>query len=126
MQDGARINAFVGSSDLARSRVFYGGTLGLGLEHADPGAEVFDAGGAELRVTLVADVAPVPYTTVGWAVDDMDAAVDALRAAGVAFRRFDGMDQDSRGVWTAPGGGRVAWFEDPDGNLLSLSQHAHG
>jgi catechol 2,3-dioxygenase-like lactoylglutathione lyase family enzyme len=119
--DGAQVVAFVATSDLGRARAFYQDRLGLELLETTPGADVFDAGGTVLRVTLVEHVAAAPYTVLGWNVVDIDHAVDLAREAGVTFRRFDGMDQDDRGIWAAPGGARVAWFEDPDGNLLSLT-----
>lgn len=75
-----------------------------------------------LRVTLADNVATPGYTVLGWRVDDLDRAVDLLASSGVTFNRYDGMDQDSAGVWTTPGGDRVAWFSDPDGNNLSVTQ----
>jgi hypothetical protein len=84
---------------------------------------VFDANGTMLRVTAVPELKPAGYTVAGWLVDDIGAAVRSLRDAGVDFRRFEGMDQDDLGVWTTPGGDKVAWFNDPDGNVLSLTQN---
>ena len=75
-----------------------------------------------LRVTAVHQVVPAGYTVLGWRVADIEAVVRDLSARGVAFSRFDGMDQDDNGIWTSPGGAKVAWFTDPDGNLLSLTQ----
>ena len=114
--------AFVGTADLARARAFYGETLGLTLVEDGPYACVFDAHGTPLRVTPVAEVAVAPYTVIGWVVRDIGATVGSLRARGVVFERFDGLDQDDRGVWTAPGGARVAWCKDPDGNMLSVTE----
>ena len=71
-----------------------------------------------MRVTQVDEFTPLPFTVLGWHVPDVAATVDRLVAAGVVFKRFPGMDQDGRGVWQAPGGAQVAWFEDPDGNTL--------
>jgi catechol 2,3-dioxygenase-like lactoylglutathione lyase family enzyme len=122
--DGGSVVAFVGSSDLATARAFFGDRLGLPVLDDSPFAVVFAAGGAELRVTQVDEVVAAPYTALGWSVPDIEAAVDAATAAGVTFRRFEGMDQDDRGLWTTPGGDRVAWFQDPDGNLLSISEEA--
>lgn len=114
--------AFAASTDLSRSRDFYEQRLGLPvLEHNDF-ACVFDANGTTLRVTAVQEISPASYTVLGWRVPDIDAVVRALSARGVAFRRYDGMEQDDNGIWTAPGGGKVAWFADPDGNVLSLTQ----
>jgi catechol 2,3-dioxygenase-like lactoylglutathione lyase family enzyme len=121
----APLVAFVGTSDLERARSFYGDTLGLGLVETTPFANVYDAGGTTLRVTRVERVVPAGYTALGWSVTGIHAAIDALTARGVTFERFSGVEQDEAGVWTAPDGTRVAWFHDPDGNTLSLSEHAH-
>ncbi len=127
MSDGlsaSPLMAFAATTDLDRARAFFEGVLGLRVVAQDPFAVVLDASGTVLRVTLVEQVAVAGYTVLGWMVDDIGAMAAALAAAGVSFERFDGMDQDDRGIWTAPGGDRVAWFKDPDGNTLSISQHA--
>ena len=124
MLTSARIVAFVPSTDLARSREFYESVLGLPVAHADGFAVVVDSPAGVIRITDVGgSLAVQPFTILGWQVDDLDAEIDALAGRGVEFTRYPGMDQDERGVWTAPGGGaRVAWFRDPDGNTLSLDQ----
>jgi catechol 2,3-dioxygenase-like lactoylglutathione lyase family enzyme len=119
-----RLVAFVGTTDLDRARAFYEGVLGLPVTEHSHFAVAFDAGGTPLRVTAVEERVAVPYTVLGWSVPDIAAAIDDLTARGVAFTRYDGMDQDERGVWTSPSGARIAWFGDPDGNVLSLTQHA--
>ena len=119
-----KLVAFVGSTDLVRSQTFYEGTLGLSIVEASPFAIVANSRGTELRITQVPAISPAPYTVLGWSVDDIATTVDALASRGVSFSRFDGMDQDERGVWGAPGGAQVAWFTDPDGNVLSLTQPA--
>jgi catechol 2,3-dioxygenase-like lactoylglutathione lyase family enzyme len=116
----AELVAFVASTDTARSREFYEGVLGLRVLDDDGFACVVDAHGTTVRITAVPERAPAAYTVLGWKVDDLDATVDGLVARGVEFLRFDGMEQDDRGVWSAPGGARIAWFADPDGNTLSL------
>lgn len=121
---GARLVAFAATCDLDASHAFYGTVLGLARVDATPFANVYDAGGSELRVTRVERVAAAPYTVLGWSVPDLGATVDALRARGVAFHRFGGLEQDSDDAWTAPGGARIAWFGDPDANTLSLTQPA--
>jgi hypothetical protein len=83
---------------------------------------MLDANGTMLRITAVPEVCPVGYTILGWRVTDIGAAVRGMAARGVAFLRFDGMDQDGDGIWTTPSGDKVAWFADPDGNILSLTQ----
>jgi predicted enzyme related to lactoylglutathione lyase len=114
--------AFVGATDLSRARVFYEQVLGLTLTGCSDFACVFDANGTMLRVTAVPEVARGGYTVLGWRVADIAAAIRDLSARGVVFLRYDGMDQDDSGVWTTPGGDRVAWFPDPAGNILSLTQ----
>ncbi|HVW09658.1 MAG TPA: VOC family protein [Bryobacteraceae bacterium] len=115
---------FIAASDPERAKRFYRDTLGLPLVSEElPFALVFDARGTMLRVTMVKEVAAAPYTVLGWSVPDIAAAVKALTAAGVRFQRYERMQQDELGIWTAPGGAKVAWFQDPDGNTLSISQH---
>jgi len=119
---GATLVAFAGTTDLDRAHAFYGDVLGLERTEASTFANAYAVGGGGLRVTLVDTVTPAPYTLLGWRVDDLAAAMAILSEAGVSFERFPGLDQDAAGVWTAPGGTRVAWFPDPDGNRLSVSQ----
>ena len=115
---------FVATSDPVRAREFYSQKLGLPLlQEQMPFALVYNAHGIMLRVAVVKKVNPAGYTVLGWEVPDIRAAAEALSAAGVRFERFQGMEQDDVGVWTAPGGDKVAWFQDPDGNTLSISQH---
>jgi len=122
MLDSADLVAFAATTDLDRARVFYEQVLGLPVTEQTGLACVFDANGTMLRVTAVPEVARAGYTVLGWRVADITAAARELSARGVTFLRFDGMDQDADGVWTSPGGGRIAWFADPDGNTLSLTQ----
>ncbi|MGZ4688909.1 MAG: VOC family protein [Acidimicrobiia bacterium] len=118
--------AFLATSDLDRARAFFTEVVGLSVIEDTPFACVLDAHGTHLRVTPVSDVVPAPYTVLGWVVPDMAAAVRGLSDRGGVFERFDGIEQDELGVWTAPDGDQVAWFKDPDGNLLSLSRPANG
>jgi catechol 2,3-dioxygenase-like lactoylglutathione lyase family enzyme len=120
---GDDLIAFVSTADRAGARAFYRETLGLELESESPFACVFRTGGTILRVTVVDAVVPAPYTVLGWAVEDVEARVRALSARGVRFERYDGLEQDESGIWRSPAGARVAWFKDPDGNTLSLTQH---
>lgn len=114
--------AFIATRDPARAKVFYGGTLGLPLIGEDPFALVFDANGTMLRITTVEQVAAPKYTVLGWQVPDITAAAQTLQQTGVKLERYGGMDQDEFGIWKSPNGARVAWFKDPDGNTLSLTQ----
>jgi len=118
----APLVAFVATTDLARSHTFYADVLRLRHVKATPFANVYDAGGTTLRITLVDRVAGAPYTVLGWTVPDTAATADELARRGVTFKRYEGLHQDAAGVWTAPGGARIAWFCDPDGNVLSLTQ----
>ena len=115
---------FVPVRDLAVARAFYEGMLGLRVVDETPFALVLDAGGTMLRVTPVPGLAARPFTVVGWNVPDIGAVVSALAGRGVQFARYDGLTQDDLGIWTTPGGDRVAWFTDPDGNTLSLTTFA--
>jgi catechol 2,3-dioxygenase-like lactoylglutathione lyase family enzyme len=118
--------AFVPTTDAARAKAFYADTLGLELQSENEFALVFRVNGTMLRVTLVDEFTPQPFTVLGWDVPDIAAAMRELGERGVAFERFDGMDQDAQGVWRAPGGAYVAWFKDPDGNTLSVAQFTGG
>ena len=109
-------------TDVARSRAFYEGILGLSVVDESAYAVVLDAHGTMLRVTAVSDVAHPGYTVLGWRVDEMEEAVLGLESVGVVFARFEGMEQDDHGVWATPNGDLVAWFTDPDGNVLSLTE----
>ena len=114
----------MGTADAAVAKAFYAGTLGLHLVGEDTFALVFDVGGTRLRVSVVPDVRPAGYTVLGWTVPDIRSAVLELVQRGVVFQHFEGLEQDADGIWTAPGGARVAWFRDPDGNTLSITQFA--
>jgi catechol 2,3-dioxygenase-like lactoylglutathione lyase family enzyme len=119
------IVAFVATVDAERARKFYRDTLGLRLVLDQlPFALVFDANGTLLRVTPVKELNPPGYTVLGWQVPDITHAAQALEKGGVRFERYAGLEQNELGIWTAPGSAaKVAWFKDPDGNTLSISQH---
>ncbi len=114
--------AFVATRDAARAKAFYADTLGLHFVADEPVALVFDAHGTMLRVQKVDSHTAFPYTALGWRVADIAAEVEALTARGVRFERYEGFNQDAQGIWSAPSGARVAWFKDPDENVLSLTQ----
>ena len=114
--------AFASTTDLTRARRFYAGTLGLSVIDENAYACVFDAHGTMLRITAVREVALPGYTVLGWRVTDIGVILARLAAVGVEFIRNDGMEQDTQGIWTTPNGDRIAWFADPDGNILSLTQ----
>lgn len=116
--------AFVTVRDPERAKIFYRDTLGLNLVTEElPFALVFDANGVMLRVAIDPNMVTVERTVLGWRVQEIEETVRALIAAGVMFQRYGFMQQDDLGIWSTPNGARVAWFKDPDGNVLSLSQH---
>jgi catechol 2,3-dioxygenase-like lactoylglutathione lyase family enzyme len=116
-----KVVAFVPTTNAARARAFYAETLGLRVVMEDDFALVLDANGTTVRVSKMRELTPQPFTILGWEVADVVATAKALRAKGVAFERYSFLEQDDLGVWTTPGGGHVAWFKDPDGNVLSIS-----
>ena len=122
MLGSEEILAFAPTTDAARATVFYRDVLGLTLIEDTPFALVFDANGRQLRIPKVEAFTPQPFTIVGWSVRDIKATMSGLAAKGVTFERYPGMDQDAAGAWSSPGGAKVAWFKDLDGNLLSLTQ----
>ena len=123
MLSSRKIVAFVPTSDPARARAFYEGTLGLTFVKDDGFATVFDANGIMVRVAKVPDFKPAQFTILGWQVNDIEKEVRELAAKGVQFEIFGFFKQDELGIWTAPSRDKVAWFKDPDGNVLSVSEH---
>jgi len=120
------IVGFASIVDVDRAKTFYRDTLGLTLLSEEPPfALVFDANGIMIRLGMAKQHTPAQGTVLGWQVPDIVAAVNELVEAGVRFERynFNWMKQDELGIWTAPTGAKVAWFKDPDGNILSLSEH---
>lgn len=125
MLSDARPVCFIHTADAERARAFYTGTLGLTEAGSDPYAVTYDLAGTMLRLTTVDGHVPRPHTVLGWRVEDIAATIDDLVARGVVFAVYDGFGQDERGIWTDPGSGtRIAWFNDPEGNNLSLTQFA--
>jgi catechol 2,3-dioxygenase-like lactoylglutathione lyase family enzyme len=122
MLDQCHVIAMAPTTDLARARAFYEDVLGFGFIVEDPFACLFEANGTLLRIAAVDEVVQAPYTVLGWVVEDIVAMVEGLAGRGVEFERHDAMVQDEQGIWTAPGGDRIAWFKDPDGNRLSLTE----
>jgi catechol 2,3-dioxygenase-like lactoylglutathione lyase family enzyme len=114
--------AFLATRDGRRARAFYETTLGFRVVSDDDFALAIEAGGTNVRIQKVDSFTPHPFTALGWQVPDIERSVQELAAGGVALERFPGLEQDDRGVWAAPSGARIAWFKDPDGNLLSLTQ----
>ena len=124
MLGSADLVAFVPTRDPAKARQFYERTLGLEFVSEDSFALVFSAHGTTVRIADVSQVKgfqPAPFTILGWKVMNTSDTAGDLAKKGVRFERFDGMDQDAQGIWESPSGARVAWFKDPDGNILSIT-----
>jgi catechol 2,3-dioxygenase-like lactoylglutathione lyase family enzyme len=124
MLGSTNIVAFVPTQDSEKARAFYEGVLGLRFVKDDGFAMVLDANGIMVRVAKVPPpFTPAQFTILGWQVTDIEQLVKGLQKNGVHFERFGFFEQDELGIWTAPTGDKVAWFKDPDGNILSVSQH---
>ena len=124
MLGSAKIVAFAPTRDAKKARTFYEDVLGLKLVSQDKFALEFDANGTMLRVASVPPYKPFGFTILGWDVADIAKAVTKLSAKGVKFQQYGMPGQDERGIWTSPSGAKVAWFKDPDGNVLSVTQFA--
>jgi catechol 2,3-dioxygenase-like lactoylglutathione lyase family enzyme len=122
MLSSEKIIAFIPTRDTQKARSFYEGALGLRFVSEDQFALVLDANGIMVRVTKVPEFKPQQFTILGWEVESIEEAVSALEERGASFEQYGLKEQDHRGIWRAPGGARVAWFKDPDGNVLSVSQ----
>jgi len=117
-----KLVAFVATRDRDRAKLFYRDVLGLRLLSEDEFALVFDAAGTMLRITRVQEFEPAKHTVLGWQVPDIVRTVKSLQKAGITLERYAGMQQGELGIWNSPTGARVAWFKDPDGNTLSITQ----
>jgi catechol 2,3-dioxygenase-like lactoylglutathione lyase family enzyme len=123
MLGSTNVVAFVPTRDADKARAFYVDALGLRFIKDDGFALVLDANGTMVRVTKAPEFKPAPFTILGWQVSDIEKVAADLAKKGVHFERFGFFEQDKLGIWTAPTGDKVAWFKDPDGNILSVSQH---
>ena len=115
---------FIPTKDAAQARNFYEKTLGLRFLSDDIFAVVMESNRTMIRIVQVKEYTPFPFTILGWKVEKIEQEVATLAERGVAFHRYPWLEQSESGIWTAPGGAKVAWFHDPDGNVLSLSQHS--
>jgi catechol 2,3-dioxygenase-like lactoylglutathione lyase family enzyme len=122
MLNKSNVVTFVATSNPDSAKSFYQQTLGLRLVTDDAFAIVFDANGIMLRVQKVQEHTPPNYTVLGWDVGDIQASVKDLLSKGVTCEQYQWLEQDESGVWRSPSGGKIAWFKDPDGNILSLTQ----
>ncbi len=126
MSDRRKPISFIATAAPDQAEAFYGDVLGLTLLERSPFALVFADGDTMLRVQIVEDLSPAQFTVHGWQVADIAQEIAALVAKGVTFSRFDGLGQDGLGIWTTPDESKIAWFQDPDGNVLSLTEFAAG
>ena len=117
-----KLKAFVPTTDPQKAKHFYKDLLGLKLLSEDKYALEFDANGTLLRVTTVRELKPHSFTVLGWKVTDISSVIKDLNKKGIFFERYDFLQQDDLGIWEAPGGTKVAWFKDADGNILSLDE----
>jgi len=124
MLASATLQTIVWTARIEEAEKFYGEVLGLHCKARSHSALVYDVGGSDLRVSPVPSTQPSAHTVLGFAVPDVRATVHSLTELGVSFERFAGFAQDPAGVLTTPDGAKVAWFRDPDGNLLSVVQYA--
>jgi catechol 2,3-dioxygenase-like lactoylglutathione lyase family enzyme len=122
MLETANLIAFLATARPDESRRFYQETLGLISLGEDAHTLLFDCNGITLRIQKLKSVTPGSHTALGWQVSDLVREIHALATKGVSFLRYDGLEQDRNGIWTSPTGSQVAWFKDPDGNVLSLTE----
>ncbi|MGC1389654.1 MAG: VOC family protein [Bacteroidales bacterium] len=121
MRLNLRIKAFVSTTQPDKARDFYKEKLGLKYLSEDSYGIEFEANGTHLRISFVEKLTPQPFTILGWNTTDIVSTIRLFNKKGISFERYTFIEQDDLGIWTAPGGTRVAWFKDPDGNLLSIS-----
>jgi catechol 2,3-dioxygenase-like lactoylglutathione lyase family enzyme len=117
-----QVMAFLATANPKKAIAFYRDKLGLRLTEDSPFALVLDVKGTMLRIQKVEKVSVAPYTALGWQVKSIAGTIRKLNAKGVTMERFPGLDQDELGVWQSPSGARIAWFKDPEGHTLSLTQ----
>jgi catechol 2,3-dioxygenase-like lactoylglutathione lyase family enzyme len=122
----AKLQTIIWTSRIGAAETFYRDVLGLRFKGKSDGASVFDVGGADLRVSPVPSTEPSAHTVLGFAVQNLDEELALLRARGVSFERFNGFAHDQAGAVVTPDGARVAWFRDPDGNILSVVEFHRG
>ena len=122
MLSESKLQSIILTSRIDEAETFYRDVLGLSLRSKSDGALVFDVGGGDLRVAPVASTAPSDHTVLGFSVSDVDNVIAHLSELGVMFERLPMFSHDENGVVLSPDGARVAWFRDPDGNLLSVVQ----
>lgn len=116
---------FLATSNQAESKIFYESKIGLNFLSSDPYALVFNVGELELRIQVVNSVVATPYTSLGWSINNLEKTIEKLSSNGVKFESYENIEQDKHNIWHSPSGAKIAWFKDPDNNILSLTEH-HG
>jgi len=116
------LKAFIPTVKPAEAKIFYKDVLGLTLLSEDNYALEFIANKILLRVITVQDLKPHPFTSLGWNVEDISTTIKCLNSKNVFCEKYEFLEQDNLGIWTSPNGSKVAWFKDPDGNVLSLTE----
>jgi catechol 2,3-dioxygenase-like lactoylglutathione lyase family enzyme len=117
-----KLKSFIPTVKPEKAKAFYRDVLGLKLLSEDEYALEFDANGVLLRVTTVPSLKPQEFTVLGWNVPDISSLIGQMNSKGIFCETYDFLEQDKLGIWKSPGGSKVAWFKDPDGNLLSLTE----
>ena len=118
-----KIMGFVPTTDYERARAFYEGKLRFEFVSLDPYALVMRVGGHTVRIVKIPNLTPLEGTILGWQIEDIETVARWLRDRGVATEKYPFVQDQELGIWTTPNGDKVAWFKDPDGNVLSISQH---
>jgi catechol 2,3-dioxygenase-like lactoylglutathione lyase family enzyme len=116
------LKAFIPTLKPDKSKSFYKDILGLQLLSEDNYGFEFNANGTRLRVIIVEELKPQSFTVLGWNVSDIASTIKSLNKKGIVCEKYDFLDQDNLGIWISPGDSKVAWFKDPDGNVLSLTE----
>jgi hypothetical protein len=124
MLTAGKLVGFLTTTDYANARAFYEGKLGFEFVSLDQFALAMRAGENMIRISKSETFKPAQGTVLGWEVDDVRAAVLWLSSRGVVTEKYPFVEDKELGIWTAPSGDQVAWFKDPDGNVLSISRHS--
>jgi catechol 2,3-dioxygenase-like lactoylglutathione lyase family enzyme len=117
------LKAYIPTTKPKEAKAFYKDLLGLMLLSEDENALEFRASGILLRLMIVQELEPQPFAVLGWRVKDISDMTKSLVVKGISFERYEVLKQDDQGIWKSPGGSKVAWFKDPDGNILSLTEN---
>jgi catechol 2,3-dioxygenase-like lactoylglutathione lyase family enzyme len=123
MLSSNKLKAFLPTSKPDKAKEFYQRVMGLKLLSEDNYGLEFDVNGTPLRITVVETFTPHAFTVLGWDVSDIRSMIARLNEKGINFEKYNFLKQDNLGIWSSPSGAEVAWFKDPDGNLLSLTEH---